>query len=405
MSVPLPALDTRRFDDLLEECRALIPAHDPDWTDHNASDVGITLIELFAWLAEMLMFRADQVATAHTVAFLQLLRGPDWAPSGDLDADIAATLREIHEHYVAITPGDWETLALEVSPLVARAHCLPERDLSAGADEGRVAPEPGYVSVVVVPASLTDFDTVAADVEQRLEPHRPLATRHQVTGPTWVPVAAELLVGRRSDATDAAVKQAVSDAIAAYLHPLTGGEDGRGWPFGRSLYSSEIVALLEALPEVDYVPEALLLSQDAALVAEPLWSDRGNAYGLRLHAHHLPQAAIDPDRIVVSTSFVRVRVTVTLQAPDGDLSDARRSAYAAVREFFHPLYGWPPQGSAPWTVAETRVAELVTQAAGLAATVTFDAEGARLSHDLSGTGLLELALGEIAELDVEIVRA
>ena len=61
MAIPLPDLDDRRWDDLVEEGRALIPFHAPEWTDHNAHDPGITLLELFAWLAEQDLFELNQI--------------------------------------------------------------------------------------------------------------------------------------------------------------------------------------------------------------------------------------------------------------------------------------------------------------------------------------------------------
>src|SRR3954454_9376688 len=75
MPLTLPKLDDRSYADLLEEARTLIPSLDPAWTDHNPTDPGITLIELFAWLAEMLIYRADQVPDRHRLAFLKLLNG------------------------------------------------------------------------------------------------------------------------------------------------------------------------------------------------------------------------------------------------------------------------------------------------------------------------------------------
>ena len=53
MSLPVPNLDDKTFEQLIEEARALIPRFAPEWTDHNLHDPGITFMELFAWLAEM----------------------------------------------------------------------------------------------------------------------------------------------------------------------------------------------------------------------------------------------------------------------------------------------------------------------------------------------------------------
>ena len=52
MPLPLPRLDSRTYDELVEEGRALLPLVAPHWTDHNAHDPGLTLLELFAWLIE-----------------------------------------------------------------------------------------------------------------------------------------------------------------------------------------------------------------------------------------------------------------------------------------------------------------------------------------------------------------
>ena len=71
-AIPLPNLDDRRWTDLVEEGRALIPFYAPDWTDHNIHDPGIMLIELFAWLAEMDLFEVNQITDAFRRKFLAL---------------------------------------------------------------------------------------------------------------------------------------------------------------------------------------------------------------------------------------------------------------------------------------------------------------------------------------------
>jgi hypothetical protein len=48
----LPNLDDLSWDDLMKEGRSLIPAWAPEWTNHNPSDPGITLVELFAYFSE-----------------------------------------------------------------------------------------------------------------------------------------------------------------------------------------------------------------------------------------------------------------------------------------------------------------------------------------------------------------
>lgn len=86
MPLPLPTLDKRTWADLVSEARALLPRYAPEWTDYNVHDPGITLIELFAWLSEMLMFRADQIPPAEVRAFLR------WFGVTPLPAQAAATV-------------------------------------------------------------------------------------------------------------------------------------------------------------------------------------------------------------------------------------------------------------------------------------------------------------------------
>lgn len=71
-----PSLDDRRFDDLVEELLARIPAHTPEWTNPRLGDPGRTLIELFAWLADSLLYRANLVPERQRLVFLKLLGQP-----------------------------------------------------------------------------------------------------------------------------------------------------------------------------------------------------------------------------------------------------------------------------------------------------------------------------------------
>jgi predicted phage baseplate assembly protein len=73
MPLPLPNLDTRRWADLVDEGRALIPRFAPGWTDHNIHDPGVMLIELFAHLTEELLYRANRIPDRHRRKFLALL--------------------------------------------------------------------------------------------------------------------------------------------------------------------------------------------------------------------------------------------------------------------------------------------------------------------------------------------
>lgn len=73
MPLPAPNLDDRRFQELVDEAKRRIAQHSPEWTDHNVSDPGVTLIELFAWMTDLLLYRLNRVPDRNYVKFLELL--------------------------------------------------------------------------------------------------------------------------------------------------------------------------------------------------------------------------------------------------------------------------------------------------------------------------------------------
>ena len=68
-----PDLDDRKWQDLVDQARDLIPIYSPEWTDHNPSDLGMTLVELFAWLVEGMIYRLNQVPDKNFIEFLNLV--------------------------------------------------------------------------------------------------------------------------------------------------------------------------------------------------------------------------------------------------------------------------------------------------------------------------------------------
>src|SRR5215210_5975297 len=76
MPLPTPILDDRSWQQLRDELVRRIPVYTPEWTDHNPSDPGITLLELFAFLGENLLFRFNQIPESTRLEFLRLLQIP-----------------------------------------------------------------------------------------------------------------------------------------------------------------------------------------------------------------------------------------------------------------------------------------------------------------------------------------
>jgi predicted phage baseplate assembly protein len=71
--LPVPNLDDRDFQSFVDEAKRYVQRHCPEWTDHNVSDPGVTLIETFAFMTEQLAYRLNRVPDRLYVKFLELL--------------------------------------------------------------------------------------------------------------------------------------------------------------------------------------------------------------------------------------------------------------------------------------------------------------------------------------------
>ena len=107
MPLPEPILDDLRFQrDLVDEARRRIIRYCPEWTDYNVSDPGITLIELFAWMTEMITYRLNLVPEKNYIRFMDLL-GIKLQPANSARTEITFRLSTA----LPIQPGD-DTVAI-----------------------------------------------------------------------------------------------------------------------------------------------------------------------------------------------------------------------------------------------------------------------------------------------------
>jgi predicted phage baseplate assembly protein len=90
MALISPTLDNRTYEQLREELVRRIPVYAPEWTDHNESDPGIALLELFAYLGESLLYRFNQIPDTTRIEFLRLL-GVRPRPAQPAHVMVAAT--------------------------------------------------------------------------------------------------------------------------------------------------------------------------------------------------------------------------------------------------------------------------------------------------------------------------
>jgi len=73
VTIRIPVLDDRTFDQLVQEVLARVPVHTPEWTNLNESDPGVTLLELFAFLTDNLLYRGNRIPEANRLKFLTML--------------------------------------------------------------------------------------------------------------------------------------------------------------------------------------------------------------------------------------------------------------------------------------------------------------------------------------------
>jgi phage-related baseplate assembly protein len=265
MPLPLPNLNDRTYDDLVEEARTLLVTFAPDLTNHNPSEPLITFTELFAFFTEILLFRTNVVTDANRVSFLKMLNGPNWPPLDEhgirkplpatreeVDAEIRRTVLALRETDRAVTPADFEFLALAADPRVARGKCIPGLDLSSTDPELRFNDTPGHVSVVILPSPGSDLKALIDVVAGYLKPRRLLGTRAHVVGALSVEVHVQVTLHLLPDAREGDVLPRVRNALTAWFDPFV-GRDGTGWPFGRSVYVSELYRLLDELEGIDFV--------------------------------------------------------------------------------------------------------------------------------------------------------
>jgi len=172
----------------------------------------------------------------------------------------------------AVTTEDYEYLAREAAPEVARVRCLPAGD----------GVEAGAVRVLVVPAvtasgGRVSFEQLAPDEEtvrkiaERLDRCRLIGARVMVQPALYRGVTVVARLRARPGTSAARLQEEALDALYAYLQPVSGGLDGGGWPFGRPVQIGEVYGILQGLRGTEVVEDVRLFG------ADPVTGQRGGA--------------------------------------------------------------------------------------------------------------------------------
>ena len=212
MSLNKPVLDDRSYQQIRDELVARIPVYAPEWTDHNPSDPGIALIELFSYLTEDLLYRFNQIPDATKLEFLRLLQMP-LKPAVSANVMLQLSTKNtagqrVEQHQTAsagevkfTTLNETNALPLTAIGVLKIADDEPDRDSEQGAffeqavsaaNVQKAAPyqveqiwhdEPGLSRNHQASVDGTLWVAVLADKPQMIEQSRQLLTQNS-NGPT-----------------------------------------------------------------------------------------------------------------------------------------------------------------------------------------------------------------------------
>jgi hypothetical protein len=207
---------------------------------------------------------AGAIASVLSGVLAEAARNPRPAEGGADGEDLSLAAERgalvLRHRRQALSSADYEALAREASPAVAVA-----RALAATRPDGR--PAAGWVTVLIAPWSPDPEPRPSLELRRHvrrfLDARAPsgMAGRIGVGAARYLPVGVEVVVAPRDPAEAGPVLDAVVARLARFLHPLLGGPQGRGWPFGRDVFLSDVAALVEGTAGVDHARTLVLLSE------------------------------------------------------------------------------------------------------------------------------------------------
>jgi hypothetical protein len=158
----------------------------------------------------------------------------------------------------AVSAEDFEWMVLEAFTQLARAKCLSTK---APGPRGLVN-RPGAVTIIVVPRTSERKPQPTSALLRQIadflgaQTLGTIVSDLHVLGPGFTEVTVRARVRASDPRESGEVERRAQRALEDFFHPLTGGESGRGWDFGRDVPLSEVFAVLQRVPGVDHVASA-----------------------------------------------------------------------------------------------------------------------------------------------------
>jgi len=207
-------------------------------------------------------FEVNLPAKLLALEFSQVASAIGGKASETIDDGQVRTREDLRTQYQAVTSADFEFLATSTPGLrVARAKAIPL--FSAGNKSDQRA----SVTVVVLPFGLSPkpvpSENFLRTVCRHLDRHRLITTQVEVVAPNYVRVTVQATVKLQSGFDSTVARGKVVDELNKFLRPIPEAGDtvNLGWPFGRTVYKSEIYQLIENVESVDCVEDVFLTAE------------------------------------------------------------------------------------------------------------------------------------------------
>jgi hypothetical protein len=193
--------------------------------------------------------------------------------AGGADAETIEEAKQRAPYHIksrdrAVTAEDFEQMALRATTSIARAKCLPD------------PMHQGQVKLVLVPKSddrvvdltkkLIPSGEILRFVKKYLDERRLVGTILMVVKPRYEEFSLKVTLLRRTVGTSDRLRRDIEERLRKFLHPLHGGRDAKGWPFGRPVLKSDLVHLVEEVPGVDAVDSLQMFDEDRRVAVEQI---------------------------------------------------------------------------------------------------------------------------------------
>jgi hypothetical protein len=238
------------------------------------------------------------VALQNSIAFIDSVTNPFPAAGGcdpgTIEEAIIRGPKRFKHRNRAVTAEDFEWLAREAHPNVAKVKCLPNRNV-------KLEKEPGALSIVVLPKSgIGDgahFRELKRAIESSLSDKSASILAFpgnlQVMEPALLEIGVHATVWVKNMDDVVPVEKEIIRKLNQFLDPLTGNVNGHGWNIGEAVHHSMFYALLKSVGPVMHIPQLSIEVYKVENGERTEWNPE------RLHSVHHGVVAAGRHRFIV----------------------------------------------------------------------------------------------------------